>query len=309
VTAGALSFGYLIFVLNTVQMLSVIVYPVSRPVFRSINRWCARSIWGLWVLMAEKQNRIAIRFTGDPLPRRENALLIPNHQSMADVMVLLCLAWRCGRLGDLKFFVKDIVKWFPGFGWGMKFLDCVFVKRDWMRDKDGIGRIFAKYERDQIPVFLVSFLEGTRITPAKLEAARSFATERGLECPKRTLVPRTKGFVATMSGLRNHLDAVYDVTIGYENPTPSLVNCFEAKVRWIEVHVRRYAMDDMPEAEDALEAWVFDRFKEKEALLEHLSASARFPGSETLGPIRSKDWFRSEQRPCHGREREQADPL
>ena len=43
-----------------------------------------------------------------------------------------------------------------------------------------------------------------------------------------------------MHGLRDHLDAVYDVTIGYPEFTPTLVNCFEAKVRRIEVHVKRY---------------------------------------------------------------------
>src|SRR5262245_18991270 len=111
VAAGALSFLYLILVLNTIQMVSVVVYPFSRRLFRAVNRWCARSIWGLWVIMAERQNRIQVRITGDPIPRRENALVLPNHQSMADVMLMMCFAWRCGRLGDMKFFVKDIVKW------------------------------------------------------------------------------------------------------------------------------------------------------------------------------------------------------
>src|SRR5438046_5871344 len=103
---GALSFCYLIFVLNPIQMASVLLYPFSRSACRAVNRWCARSIWGWWVLMGELQNRIALRFTGDAVPPRENALVLSNHQTMADVMVLMCLAWRCGRLGDMKWFVK-----------------------------------------------------------------------------------------------------------------------------------------------------------------------------------------------------------
>jgi 1-acyl-sn-glycerol-3-phosphate acyltransferase len=294
VGAGALSFLYLIFVLNSIQMASVVIYPFSKRVFRGVNRWCARSIWGWWVLMAERQNRIQVRITGDEIPRRENALLLPNHQSMADVMLLMCFAWRCKRLGDMKFFVKDVVKWFPGFGWGMKFLDCVFVKRDWAKDKGGIERLFEKYKREDIPIFLVSFLEGTRRTDEKHARAKQFATERGLYCPEHTLIPRTKGFVATMIGLRDHLDAVYDLTIGYPDGVPSLVNCFEARVKRVEVHVRRHAVADIPTDEAELERWVYERFREKDALLAKLAAEERFPGQPIGDSVRLMDWFRAE---------------
>ncbi len=295
-SAGALSFAYLIFVLNPIQMASALVYPFSRRLCRGINRWCARSIWGMWVLMAEQMNNIEIRFTGAPIPKRENALLIPNHQTMTDVMVLLCFAWRCGRLGDTKFFVKDIVKWVPGVGWGMKFLDCVYVKRDWMKDRSNIERLFAKYRRDDIPLFLVSFLEGTRLTPGKLAQAQAFAEERGHHVPQHTLVPRTKGFVATMTGLRDHLDAVYDITIAYPDFTPDLPDCFAAKVRRIDVHVERYPIDAMPTDEAELSTWVFDRFVEKDARLTEFRQAGRLPGTPWSDRVRAKDWFASERR-------------
>jgi 1-acyl-sn-glycerol-3-phosphate acyltransferase len=295
-SAGVLSFVYLIFVLNPIQMASVVLYPFSRRAFRGVNRWCARSIWGLWVIMAEVQNRIEIRMTGDQAPPRENALLIPNHQSMADVMVMMCLAWRSGRLGDMKWFVKDIVKWFPGFGWGMKFLDCVFVKRDWAQDRAEIERLFEKYRRQQIPIFLVSFLEGTRLTPGKLARAQAFAKERGMMVPERTLVPRTKGFVATMIGLRDHLDAVYDLTLAYGERVPTLVECFEAKVQRVDVHVRRFEVAELPQDEEALVRWVHQRYREKEELLARHAKDGRFPGTPRSARVRALDWFLPESR-------------
>lgn len=293
---GVLSFIYLIFVLNSIQMASMLVYPFSRSLFRGINRWCARSIWGLWVLMAEAQNKIEVRFTGDRVPLRENVLVLPNHQTMADVLVVICLGWRCGRLGDTKWFVKEVIKYFPGFGWGMRFLDCIFVKRDWAQDKAGIHRLFDKYKAENIPVFLVSFLEGTRLTPKKLEAAQKFAALRGMRTPKHTLVPRTKGFVATMEGLGTHLDAVYDVTVGYPDFTPTLVNCFERKVRRIEVHVKRYAIDELPTDDEGRSAWVFERYEEKDARLEAFAKEQRFPGPEWPERVRFFDWLRPESR-------------
>lgn len=265
---GAVSFVYLACILNPIQMLSLLVRPFSKPAFRAMNRWCAAQIWGWWAHMAEETNGIDVVFSGDPLPGPENALVLPNHQSISDVMVLLCLARRTGRIGDLKWFVKDPIKWIPGPGWGMHFLDCVYVKRDWTKDEGNIRRLFAKYREEDIPLALVSFLEGTRSTPTKQAEAVAYARARGLPEPKHVLVPRTKGFLATMLGLREHLDAIHDVTIRYPGGVPSLAACFGAKVERIEVHFRRYPIETLPEAPEGLEAWVRARFQEKDAWLE-----------------------------------------
>ncbi len=297
--SGALTFSYLIFVLNPIQMLSVALYPFSHSLFRRVNRWCARSIWGLWVLVAEAQNKIRIRITGDVIPARENALLLPNHQSMADVMVLLCFAWRCGRVGDLKWFVKDIIKYVPGPGWGMRFLDCIFVKRDWDRDKPGIQKLFSKYRAESIPIFLVSFLEGTRMTPIKHAAAKAFAEDRGMYVPEHTLVPRTKGFVATLAGLRTHLDAVYVLTIGYPGRVPTLTNCFEGTFDRVELHVVRYPISELPNEERELTQWAFDRFREIDERMTELLGRGEFSAPSRESRIQPMDWFRSERRWTH----------
>lgn len=293
-TLGALSFVILIFVLNPLQMLSVLVRPFSKPAFREVNRWCARFIWGLWVVMAERLVGVRVRFTGDPILKEENALVLCNHQSMADVMVLLTYAWRSARIGDMKWFVKDVVKWVPGPGWGMVFLDCIFLKRNWARDRGEIERLFGKFQAEGIPIFLVSFLEGTRKTPAKHARSVAFARQRGLYEPRHTLIPRTKGFVATMIGLRGHLDAVHDVTIAYGGPAPSLVDAFAGKVRRVDVHLRRYPVDALPTGEDELSKWAMDRYREKDELLAGHADAGTFPGPERSGPVRAWDFFRPE---------------
>lgn len=274
---GALSFAYLIFIVNPLQMLSVLVYPFSPSAFRAVNRACASSVWGIWVWMAYVQNRITVRITGDALPQQENALLICNHQTIADVMVLMCLGSRCGRLPDMKWFVKHIIKYVPGPGWGMHFLDCIFVKRDWARDQHAIASLFGKYAENRIPVFVVSFLEGTRRTDEKMRRSQTFAADNGLYVPQRTLVPRTKGFVATVTGLRDHLDAVYDVTIGYPERVPSLVDCFACRVPHVEVNVQRHPMRTLPDHPDALTTWALARFEEKDRRLVAFQDGFRFP--------------------------------
>lgn len=295
IVAGALSFLYLIVVLNLVQAVSFLLLPISRRAVRRVNGWCARSIWGMWVLMAERQNGMQIRITGDAIPPRENSLVLANHQSMTDVLLLLCLAWRARRLGDMKWFVKRIVRYVPGPGVGMWLLDCIFLERDWLKDRKDIDTLFRKYKAEEIPLFLVSFLEGTRLTPKKLAAAQAFAKERGHYVPKHTLVPRTKGFAFTVTGLREHLDAVYDVTIGYDgSPPPSLFACFAGDVRRLDLHVRRFDVASLPAGEEALANWALDRYREKDELLEQRRLTGRFPGEELGGRVTVKEWLTSE---------------
>jgi len=291
---GAVSFAVLILILNPLQMLSVVVRPFSKSAFREVNRWFARFIWGLWVVMAERLIGIEVRFTGDPIRKGENALVLSNHQTMADVMVLLAYGWRSARLGDMKWFVKDVVKWVPGPGWGMKFLDCIFLERNWARDRSRIEKLFGKFHAENIPIFLVSFLEGTRKTPEKHARSVAYAEERSLYVPHHTLVPRTKGFVATMIGLRGHLDAVHDVTIAYPGRVPSLVDCFAGRVQRVDVHLRRHAVETLPEGEAELTQWVYDRFRDKDERLARHVEQGEFGGPIQSGPVRPADWFRPE---------------
>jgi 1-acyl-sn-glycerol-3-phosphate acyltransferase len=279
-----LSFLLLIGVLNPIQMLSVLVYPFSSRLFRSINRACARCIWSLWVWLAEIQMGIRVRFTGDSIPCAENAIVLANHQSTTDILVMLCFAWRSGRLGDLKFFVKDVLKYLPGVGWGMKFLDCIFVKRSWVKDKAAVDQLFGKFKAHGIPIFLVSFLEGTRFTEEKLAASQEFARKRDIYVPQHTLVPRTKGFVATVHGLREHVDAVYSVTIAYPRPIPSLWDCAVGPALEFNVYMRRYPVMELPQDDEALNDWVLDRYRDMDNSLATYAEKGVFPG-EPMGCV------------------------
>jgi 1-acyl-sn-glycerol-3-phosphate acyltransferase len=264
---AAVLFGTLLLV-NGVQMSSLLVRPFSRRVFRRINRGCAGFWWGLCVAGARWAHGIDVVITGDDVPVGENAMVLANHQAMPDITFLMFLAKAKGRLGDMKYFVKQQLAWVPGVGWGMLFLDCIFVKRDWASDAGTIRDTFARINDGKVPIWLISFSEGTRLTPVKLAAAQAFARERGLRVPRHVLVPRPKGFAASIEGLRDHLDAVYDVTIGYVDAVPSLWQYARGLAPRAHLHVRRYPVEDLPRDAEALAQWLRDRFHEKDDLLE-----------------------------------------
>jgi len=277
----AVGFVTLLF-FNLVQIASVAMLPFSRSAARKLNRWCADTWWGWCVSAAELLYGVRVEITGDEVPMRENALLIVNHQQMPDIPALMKFARTKDRLGDMKYFIKKEFKWLPGMGWGLQMLDSVFVDRNWTADEERIRHTFARIVENRVPIYLVSFAEGTRLTMAKLETARTFARDRGLTVPRHTLVPRTKGVIASIQGLRDHIDAVYDVTIGYEGAVPTLWQYIKGLVRRIHVHVRRFPIAELPEAEDDLRRWVLDRWQEKDDLLELFYTNGSFPSRQNV---------------------------
>jgi len=252
---------------NLAQIASLVLRPFSVSAFRAFNRWGADTWWGWCVILSQRALGIRIEVTGDALPERENAVVFANHQQMGDVVYLMMIARRCHRLGDLKWMAKASVKYVPGIGWGLAFLDCLFVKRDWARDRASIEATFSKLTRQAVPLWLVSFPEGTRSTPDKLEKSRAYAQREGLPPLDHLLVPRTKGFVASVRGLGGHVAAVYDVTIGYVRGVPTLWQYIKGYAKVTHLHVRRFPVAELPADDDGLARWLLDRFEEKDRLL------------------------------------------
>jgi 1-acyl-sn-glycerol-3-phosphate acyltransferase len=259
-----------VLVCNFLQCSSLLIWPFSRRAFRAANRLIAGSWWALCVLWVRYVIRVKVDQTGDDVPEGENAIVFANHQQMPDILMLMFLAQPKGRLGDLKWFVKDILKYVPGLGWGMLFLDCLFVKRDWAADRQRIENTFKKYRSARISFWLISFVESTRITPAKLLRAQEFAQKRGEYVPQLTLVPRSRGFIASVQGLGERAAAVYDVTIAFEGGIPKLWAFMSGITPRVALHLDRYSRQSLPQGEDQdvqLARWLSQRFIEKDARL------------------------------------------
>jgi 1-acyl-sn-glycerol-3-phosphate acyltransferase len=265
--------------INLFQVASLVILPFSREKFRAFNRFCADTWWSWFVIYTERFQRVQVVFTGDAIPRDENAIVVANHRDYSDIAMLLCLGARKGRLGDMKWFVKDVLKYLPGAGWGMLFLDCIFVKRNWTADRDSVEKTFAKINRHNIPIWLVSFLEGTRLTAKKLEASQRHMAGLNLEPTRHVMYPRTKGFVASVRGLGGHIQAVYDVTIAHEGAVMKLYELVKGNPRNVHLHVRRFPVHDLPEGDSALADWAVGLFAGKEKLLQQFEETGAFPAS------------------------------
>jgi hypothetical protein len=256
---------------NVFQMASLLLLPFSGAAFRTVNRNIARLWFSSLAIFLERLPGLEFVQTGDTLPVKENVFVVCNHQSGADIPVIVVLAHRCRRTADLKWFVKDVIKWVPGIGWGMLFLDCLFLKRNWTADKEKILATFERLRRNKTPFFLLSYVEGTRLTKAKRDRSQEYCKKAGLPVLTHVLSPRTRGFEATLEGLGAMADAVYDVTLAFEGfPTgevPGFGDLLWGRIHRVHIHVKRYPASTLPQTKEGRVQWILDRFTEKDRLL------------------------------------------
>ncbi|KZF23738.1 hypothetical protein L228DRAFT_282428 [Xylona heveae TC161] len=169
-------------------------------------------------------NKISTNNINDILPQHESAIVIANHVSWTDFYMIQALASQAGMLSRCRWFAKKQLRWVPFLGWGLWAMRMPLVSRKWMVDRREMERVFAGVAEHKWPLWLISFSESTRYTPAKYAATAEWCRSHHRPVPQHTLYPRTKGFVATVQQLRRsapHVKAVYDLTLAYASLSSS----------------------------------------------------------------------------------------
>ncbi|KAF9178338.1 hypothetical protein BGZ50_007817 [Haplosporangium sp. Z 11] len=275
--------------LNVVQVCSLFLRPISKRLFFEVNARVAGSMWKVMQMIMEvrkpniKRHKAAITFSGDKIPRNESALVFGNHRSFVDFYMFHSVAARRGMLNYMNYFAKDSLKYIPFYGWGMWIMGILFISRNWQQDQLKINKLFGRILDLQAPVWIASFLEGSRLTPSKLAASQKFMLGRGLPLLSNVMMPRTKGFIACVNKFRgSHVKCVYDFTFAYYHKTkgfgvpPDLVRVHTGQLSpeyKFHVHVKRYQIEDLPMDEEKLSEWVVQKYVEKDAFLEQMKES------------------------------------
>lgn len=270
-------------------LLSLLLFPffwlfgAKRAHYVLIN-YLADYYWVFMMWMVEIAGGTRFAFYGDQVPMRETALVIANHQSYSDWLSIFALSMRKGRMGTQKFFAKDVIRYIPGFGWGIWLLGSVFLSRNWQKDMKIIHDMFAHLNYLNCGFWLTLFAEGTRLTPEKLAESQAFAKKNDRTPLNHCLMPRTKGFVATVKGLQYTLDSVYDFTIGYESEQPPAIwdlMSFINRGPTVHVFVKRYSLEELPTDDNELSNWCFTLFEEKDKRLQYFMKNGKFEGTGT----------------------------
>jgi 1-acyl-sn-glycerol-3-phosphate acyltransferase len=258
------------FFIHILQLLSLTTGILGKNTYRKINRTLTSWWWELPLFCVINLRGLEFEISGDTIGEDEKIIGICNHQCGADIPLLLILAKKSKRLGDIKWFIKNILKFIPIIGWGLTFLDCLFVKRNWNSDKSLILKTFRKLKVYPFPFWLFFFPEGTRVTPKKLKQSQAYAVENSLPSLDHVLLPKSKGFSSSVLSLYDHIDAIVDCTIVFKPGPPSLAQLFLGKCDGAVIIVKRYPIKELPKDEQLLGKWLVSKFVEKDELIKKI---------------------------------------
>lgn len=277
---------------NFVQGLTwIFLRPLSRPAYRKANSFLMELLWSelVWLMDWWAKVKIQVYVDNETWKQmgKEHALLICNHRSDLDWLVGWVLAQRVGCLGSTRAVMKKSTKFLPVIGWSMWFSEYTFLERNWVKDEATLKTSFQSLAGFPRPFWLALFVEGTRFTEAKLQAAQEFAASAGLPVPRNVLIPRTKGFVSAVTNLRPFMPAVYDITVAIpkDATSPTLLRLLKGQPSMVHVYIRRYATSNLPESEEGLAQWCKETFITKDDLLEKHKLVDNF-GEHLYKPIK-----------------------
>jgi 1-acyl-sn-glycerol-3-phosphate acyltransferase len=178
----------------------------------------------------------------EQLSRRDWAMVVSNHQSWVDILVLQRVFNR--RIPYMKFFLKWELIFVPLMGLAWWALDFPFMRRHSraavranpqlrVQDRDAARRACAKFAL--VPTSVMTFPEGTRLTVDKLAAQAM---------PYRHLLKPKAGSLATsLNALGERFHSLLDTTIVYPDGVPSFWDflCGRCPRVLVRVHAREIA--------------------------------------------------------------------
>jgi 1-acyl-sn-glycerol-3-phosphate acyltransferase len=238
----------ILYILNTVFWcipLFVLVAAKAAVPLESWMRRCSRMLNAVaenWIWVNNQNQKLVGNTRWDvqgteTLERSERYLVLANHQSWVDILVLQRIFHR--KIPFLMFFIKKELFWFPLLGQAWWAMDFPFVKRytkSYLQKKPHLKGKDLEITRQackkfkKIPVSIMNFVEGTRFTNEK---------HRRQQSPYEHLLrPKAGGIAFVLGSMGEQIHRVLDVTIVYPDGVASFWALLCGNIRKIKVHVR-----------------------------------------------------------------------
>lgn len=187
---------------------------------------------------------IKVKVKGETdLPMKEWYLVISNHQSWSDIVVLQIVFNR--RIPLLKFFLKKELIWVPLLGVAWWALDFPFMKRftaeflkknPHLKGKDIEITKKACEKFSFTPVSVMNFVEGTRFTEAKHKRQNSPF--------KNLLKPKAGGTGFVFTAMGHQLHSILNVTIKYPQHDLNFWNFLCGRINEVDVFIEKIPVTD-----------------------------------------------------------------
>ncbi|XP_043931009.1 acyl-CoA:lysophosphatidylglycerol acyltransferase 1 [Protopterus annectens] len=299
---------------NLVAIPSYILYLILLQPLRLMDSqlfWHIEGVMFKWLLAMVSSWGWSAGYTvlewGDDVKgiSEDEAMVIANHQSTGDVCTLMMCLQDKGSVVCRMMWLMDHIFRYTNFGIVSLIHGDFFIRQGKAyRDQQLVllKDHLEKYYRSRDRKWIVLFPEGGFLRKRR-ETSQAFAKKNNLPYLTHVTLPRLgaaqiilktlgaqqeNGTIAgenSVASVRKpaSLQWVVDVTIGYPSANPIDIQTWILGYRpptVIHVHYRKYPAKEVPIESEALSSWLYERFIEKEALLEHFYKTGTFPPSE-----------------------------
>lgn len=230
--------------------------------------------------------RVETRFAdGVTLDPSKRYLILPNHQSWVDIIVLQGVFHP--KTPFLTFFLKSELRWVPVFGLIWWALGFPYMKRHSAaylakhpekkgQDLETTKRFCERIRKN--PFAVINFVEGTRRTKEKAKKSPF----------KHLLQPKAGGIATAISALDYEFDHVLDVTLVYDTERNSFDDLLAGRPIGVTVDVRDVPLQNVPRGDyfndEAFAAefrdWLNGLWADKDARFEEVAAREALDGAK-----------------------------
>ncbi|XP_036981949.2 1-acyl-sn-glycerol-3-phosphate acyltransferase delta isoform X2 [Artibeus jamaicensis] len=268
-------------IVNTVQLFSLILWPINKQLFRKLNCRLSYCISSQLVMLLEWWSGTECVIHTDPqaYPRfgKENAIVVLNHKFEIDFLCGWSLAERFGVLGGSKVLAKKELAYVPIIGWMWYFTEMVFCTRKWEQDRKTVSRSLL-HLRDYPEKYFVlpDSLRGHAVHGEEAPDQHAGGPGQGAAQPQAPPA-------AAHQGLRSHCEESEKCR---NNENPTLLGVLNGKKYHADLYVRRIPLEDVPEDEEECAAWLHRLYQEKDAFQEQYYRTGTFPETPMVPPRR-----------------------
>ncbi|XP_030560763.1 1-acyl-sn-glycerol-3-phosphate acyltransferase gamma-like [Drosophila novamexicana] len=265
-------------------LLHICLKPFNKHLFRKLMYYLCYSFYCQLVFVADWYAGCKLRVYMDAddakkYAGKEHVLLMMNHKYEIDWLAGWMICDKVGVLGNCKAYAKKAIRYVPCMGWAWWLAEFVFLNRDFDKDKEIIAKQLKIVYSYPDPTWLLLNAEGTRFTPEKHEASVKFALERGMTPLKHHLIPRTKGFTASLPALRGICPVIYDINLAFkadEKTPPTMLSLLNGKGVEPYMLMRRIPLEQVPEGEKEAAEWLQKLFVEKDRIIDSFYETGSF---------------------------------
>ncbi|XP_062503636.1 lysocardiolipin acyltransferase 1-like isoform X2 [Corticium candelabrum] len=233
--------------------------------------------------------------TGDRLAWNEGCVIVMNHRTQMDWILLWNLLARFGDVRRCKIILKNSLRRFPGPGWAMQQCMFLFLARNWQKDRHHFNSMLNYFVETNSPIQILLFPEGTDFCERSKKRSDDYAKQRDLPNYDYVLHPRTKGFSELVKIMQHgNIKSVIDVSIAYPVNIPwgarsILLGNFPEQVHF---DMKRYPIDEMLTDGESLEEWCRQRWEKKEENLRAFYETGKFDKPEIKSVVPEKEMWR-----------------